>query len=260
MSDPCAWPVDMACFGAEWDQMPQDVQDRAVALASATLHRLSGYRVSNCPITVRPCKASCADASVPSYFGVIGAYGPFRPGITADGSWVNSCGCTTDCSCETLCSVALPGPVGRVDEVKVDGQAVDAADYVLIDNAVVWAGTGECPWPTCQSLTLPDTEPGTFSITYLNAYPVDALAQYAAGVLALEFARACTDSRACRLPAGVTSISRQGISIDIEGGAFPGGFTGIREVDTWIALWNPNGLRQAPSVWFPGKRTPKVVR
>ena len=34
---------------------PPEVQDRAPGLASATLRRLTGYRVGGCPITVRPC-------------------------------------------------------------------------------------------------------------------------------------------------------------------------------------------------------------
>ena len=84
------------------------------------------------------------------------------------------------------------------------------------------------------------------------------MAAYAAGVLAMEFAKACTGGK-CRLPANVTSISRQGVSYDIAAGAFPSGMTGLREVDSWIGLWNPEARRQATSVWYPGQRTPRVV-
>ena len=71
-------------------------------------------------------------------------------------------------------------------------------------------------------MTLADTEPDTFSVTYLNGYPVDGLGAYAAGVLAMEFAKACTGGK-CRLPAGVTSVARQGVSLQIATGAFPAG-------------------------------------
>jgi hypothetical protein len=144
-----------------------------------------------------------------------------------------------------------------VDAVKVDGQQV--TDFVTYRDRIVWAGTGDCPWPFCQDLTLPDTEVGTMSVTYLNSYPVDGLGAYAAGVLAYEYAQACQGNH-CRLPTNVTQVTRQGVSMTIEAGAFPNGFTGIREVDAFIALWNPNGRRQVTGVWAPGLGAPPVVR
>jgi hypothetical protein len=77
-------------------------------------------------------------------------------------------------------------------------------------------------------------------------------------VLAMEYARACSGGK-CRLPTGVTSVVRQGVSYTVAAGAFPGGVTGIREVDSFIALWNPDALRQTPKVWYPGIRAPRVV-
>ena len=98
------------------------------ALASATLRRLTGYRVGGCPITVRPCKRGCADLLMTrSYYDMLSmGYGvSFWPHISGEGLWVNSCGCATDCSCEALCSIKLPAPVGRVDAVKIDGAVLD---------------------------------------------------------------------------------------------------------------------------------------
>ena len=57
----------------------------------------------------------------------------------------------------------------------------------------------------------------------------------------------------------MTTVTRQGVSYDIAAGSFPNGMTGIREVDAYIALWNPNGLRQPVAVWYPGKPTVRVV-
>jgi len=252
----CPWPIDPACFDEQWEELDDTVKARAVALASSTLYRLTGYRVGGCPITVRPCKAGCA-GSYRSYY----SYGPsgWMNPVLISGSWINSCGCTTDCSCTELCEVVLPAPVGEVAEVKVDGQVVSTDNYRLDGNRLVWTGTDECPWPTCQDLALPDTEVGTFSVTYTNTYPVDALGAYAAGVLAIEYAQACIGNN-CRLPLAVTSISRQGVSFDIATGAFPGGMTGIREVDTFIAIWNPQSLRQQPRVWSPDLTAPRVMR
>jgi hypothetical protein len=250
------WPVDTSCWPEYETDVPVEVRTRSEALAISTLRRLTAYRVGGCAITVRPCKRGCAAGSPIPYYYSQG----FQPHIGLAGFWVNSCGCTTDCSCAALCEVALPSPVTQVEEVKIDGAIVAATDYRVDGDRLVWTGAGECPWPTCQDLTKPDTAIGTFSVTYLNTYPVDAAASYVAGVLAVEYAKACTNPNECRLPSNVSVISRQGITMEINSGAFPDGFTGIREVDSFISLWNPKGMTQGSKVWTPDLRSPRVVR
>lgn len=247
----CLWPLDPGCLGADWDALDPAVQQRAHGLATATLRRLSGYRVGGCPITVRPCAKSCATPALLATRG----WGPHQ---LADGTWVNSCGCTTDCSCTSLCEVVLRPPVGEVIEVLVDGLRV--TNYRVDDgNRLVWVGEDPCPWPVCQDMAAPINHPGTFAVTYLNAHAPDALAAYAAGVLAMEFARACTGGK-CRLPASVTAVTRQGVSFEVTAGAFPSGNTGIREVDAWIGLWRPEGSpTRAATVWYPNQRSPRMA-
>lgn len=239
----CVWPVDPACLGDTWDGYDQAVRDRAVALASATLSRLTAYRVGQCPVTVRP-QPERYLCLLPSHYGQdglflpsLGLYGTVHYATRSE-PW----------------EITLPGPIMRLDEVKIDGVVQNLADFRIDDRSrLVWQGSGEVPWPMNQDLRLPDTEPGTFSVTYLNTHPVDALGAYAAGTLAMEYAKACTGSK-CRLPAGVTSIVRQGVSMEITSGAFPEGVTGIREIDTFIALWNPAGRRGPSRVYTPGAR------
>lgn len=258
----CPWPVDSACFGDEWDSMDPTVQARSLLLASLTLQRLTGYRVGGCPIKIRPCRASCAGTVMPIYGYWRDAFGPsgFWPSINANGLWVNNgCGCATDCSCGALCEIVLPNPVGGVTEVKVNGAVVNPTNYRVDGNRLLWIGPDPCGWPTCQDLTKADTQTNTFSVTYLNSYPVDGMGAYAAGVLAMEWAKACTGNKACRLPSGVQSVARQGVSYTIQAGSFPDGFTGIREVDAYIALWNPGGLRRGPRVWSPDIGQPRVI-
>lgn len=251
---PCPWPVDPGCFEDGWDNLEDDVKTRAVALASATLRRLTAYRVGGCPIKVRPCRKACFSGStLPAYvyYAWSGRYGMgMGSGAPPDGLWINSCGCTGDCHCSARrCAILLPRPASNVSEVKVNGSVVAPSDYALTDGHLSYVGAGDCPWPTCQDLSLPDTQAGTFSVTYLNSYPVDASGAYAAGVLANEFALAC-QGKTCQLPLGVRTVARQGVTYDIQPGAFPDGFTGIREVDTYISLWNPHAIRP-PVVWSP---------
>lgn len=241
----CDWPIDTTCMEDEWTDFEPEVQARSLALAAATLRRLTGYRVGGCPVTIRPCfqtAGACGHARFDDSWGRGFTY-PYLYG----GLWYNSGTCGT---CQTACEVALPGPVGEVYEVKVDGAVVSSTKYVVDGNLLVWRSVDPCPWNAPNDLSKPDTAVGTFSVRYLNAYPVDGLGAEAATRLAIEYARACMGND-CQLPPGVTTIVRQGVTMDIASGAFPDGVTGIREVDTYVALWNPEGLRQQPKIWSP---------
>jgi hypothetical protein len=253
----CLWPLDPACLTEQWETLPASVRNRAHAMASATLRRLTGHRVGECPVTVRP-HGKQRMCFVPSY-GAPSWYfsGAFQPGMDANGVWLNACG---SCNLQE-CSVTLPAPATAVHSVKIDGVVLDPATYGLDGNRLVWIGEGDCPFPLTQNVALPDTEPDTFSVTYANGYPVDSLGAYAAGILAMEYAKACSgNGNACRLPIGVTSVVRNGVSIEIASGAFPGGVTGIREVDAYIALWNPKGMTSSPRVWSPDMQSVRSIR
>lgn len=249
----CAWPVDPGCLGSLWEDLDPDVQERSLALASSTLRRLTAYRVGGCPVTVRPCSPAGFCASFVPFTGSFGMDW-MQPGINGQGFWVNSCGCSGGCGCSVTAGVDLPGPVGRVDEVKVDGVILDEGDYEVRWNRLFWIGTGPSPFPATQDLNLPDSLPGTFSITYLNAYPVDMLGAQAAAYLAVEFANACSPTKKCKLPRNVTEVVRNGVSFTIEAGLFPQGRTGLNLVDAFIELWNPDGRTQQTRVWTPQSR------
>lgn len=249
----CLWPIDPSCAGGdEWDALPPDQQTRALALASATLQRLTGGRVGECPITVRPCKP----ASAWTQPHMLAAYAPFQPMVNSTGAWVNvGCCSSANCGCDYTCAIPLPRPVSRIDEVKVDGVVLAPTDYMLTGgNQLVWRGAGPCPFTTTQNLSLPDTEVGTYSVTYLNTYPVDSVGACAVGLLAAEYAKSIRGAKGCRLPNNVTAVTRQGVSMELVTGSFPDGLTGIREVDAFIMLWNPRGLVNGPKVWSPDSR------
>lgn len=229
--DPCPWPIDPGCLGDDWETLPASVRDRSTALAGASLRRLTAYRVGGCPITLRPRRTTfCGDLD----------YRGFMYPTNYAGVWTNG-------PCAPV-ALALPPPVGRLDEVKVDGVVLDPSEYRLHGNQL-YRVEGE--WPTTQDIRLYDTEPGTWSVTYLRGYQVDEAGAWAAGLLAMEFAKACRGDKKCRLPNNVQSVTRQGVTLELVTGTFPGGMTGIREVDAWVALWNPNHLTQQPQVWSP---------
>lgn len=232
----CGWKFDLSC--CDWSEVAADpdVAQRAMNLAVATLRMLTGFRVGGCPVTVRPCAPNCGCGR-----------GGFNPHIGVSGKWVNSCGhMGRGCGCGVVSRIVLPGPVGRVDSVVQDGvELTEGVDYLVYDTGLVRVGG---TWPHCQDLTVPAGEEGTLTVTYLNAYVPDYGAAVAGGILACEYAKAC-QGKDCRLPRSVRSITRQGISMEMPAESFEGGLTGIREVDSWIKAWNPNGLKQAPQVY-----------
>lgn len=247
----CTWPLAEGCADLEAYDAAQ--VERAKILATAALRFLTVYRVGGCPRTVRPCAASCAS----SY----GLSGPgFSPQVWA-GEWVNN-GCVcgpAGCGCSALSEVILPPPVGGVTEVVVDGQVVPPTAYRIHEGNRLVRVDGKS-WPTCQDLALDETEVGTFAVTYTPGYPVDALGMVAMAVLTTEFAKALCGDKKCRLPSGVTSLTRAGITMEFGSDTFPNQRTGIREVDIFVQRWNPFGLRTAPRVLTPDIHKGRVVR
>lgn len=235
----CAWEADAACLGASWGELDPEVQHRSLMLATSSLQTLTYYRVGSCPITIRPCPEP-----LPSHCGC-----GFNPHMEHDGRWYNNCVHRTSCS--ALSEFKIPGPVGYIESLLIDGVEQDLAsnDWRLDDGHIlVWQGIGASPLPATQDLNLPDTEPGTWSLTYSKSYPVLADGRLAVAYLAAEFAKACQPKGKCALPRGVTSVTRNGVSFTVEAGLWPGGLTGIDVVDQFILKWAPAGSPQRSAV------------
>jgi hypothetical protein len=226
----CVWEPNAACLGDAWDLLDPDVQERSLMLATSSLQTLTYNRVGTCPITIRPCpedrRCPCA----------------WNPHLGTDGLWYNNCEHNT--FCKPLSEVDIPGPVGFIDSFLIDGtlQDLESGDWRL-DNGhlLVWQGDGTSPIPSTQDLNKPDSAAGTWSITYSRSYPVLVDARIAVAFLAMEFAEACKPKGKCKLPRGVTSVVRNGVTFSIEAGLFPNGLTGIEIVDAFILKWAPAG-------------------
>lgn len=236
-----------------------------VTEASQLLYELSGRQFNGiCSDTVRPCRVGC---------GCWGGLDILTGGILSAGAypeawgyglgfnwggytWINDYG--NPCGCGFLSEVELAGyPVQEILEVKIDGAAVDPDGYRVDDHRfLVRMRDPAAPqrvvgWPTCQILDLPDTEHGTWSVTYTYGTPPPEPGKQAAAQLACELYRASTGGP-CSLPTGATRQIRQGVTVDrLLLSWLKGGFTGLVHVDSFLAAYNPQRLRRRPAVFNP---------
>lgn len=250
---PCDWGIDTTCIPG-WDGYTNDQRSRAISYATFILDALTGRQFAQCPITVRPCGPSCGLFRGYQTFPV-GAPAPGVPGTwmapyVASGIWRN-CTCGGGCDCAPACRIDLGMPVAQIDQVKVDGVVLDPTAYTLVGQWLARTDGGEC-WPSCQDPSVPDTETGTFSVTYRPGRALPVAGQIAAGALAGEFIKACAGA-ACGLPAQIASLSRQGVDVEFVDPqtVFTDGRTGIREVDLFISAVNPYSLRGRSRVMSP---------
>jgi len=154
----------------------------------------------------------------------------------------------------------MPGEVAEILDVWEDGVLLtEGADFRAMNSRRELARVGAA-WPTCQDYTAAHDAAGALSIHYVPGVLPGDLGEAAAGVLASEFGYALSGDKKCRLPAAVTSLSRNGITLDFQEGYFPNNVTGLILVDTYVATLNPNSLRMPSAVWSPdlpqGKTTP----
>lgn len=248
------WIPDPDSLGAEWEALAPSVKTRALRLATSSLQMLTYYRVGTEPVTVRPC--------------------PVRP--TCGCGPVNPCGCVGYVS-----EIDLPGPVGGIYAIIIDGRIVAASEgwerdswdgltedilYDMsafrVDNGhlLVWQGEGESPFLSVrQDLGKPLSHENTWGVVYSRSYPVGEEGRIAVALLAKEYAKGLGKINGkCSLPKGVTNVVRNGVTFTIEAGLFPGGLTGNDIVDAFILQWAPahSPIRTA-SVFDPKKMKPR---
>jgi hypothetical protein len=245
-----------------------DRMEIAEAYAWMSLASLTGWQIGMCPIVVRPCAAGCQAPGTYMVAPVLtsGNFAGVRPGsfsrlapyVSPSGAWVNSCLCrSNDCGCAALCEAILPGPVGGVVEVWVDGQFLDPAAYRVDNGNRLVRLDGGC-WPSCQDLSQDALGPDAFSVKYyLGAAPNNVIL-WAIGKLANEFFKACNGGD-CALPGNAISVARSGVSIQLEPGMFPGGRTNVPEADALIDIYNPFGLRATPVIASPDTRRARIT-
>ena len=267
---PCNIWIDGA-YVSEWDETiavgsSVYLLDPYAEMASQLMYQLTGRQFAGtCQRKVRPCRQSCVCFGMNSS---LGGSGPLIWPSTVSAwwwggwSWYNECG--DACGCGNESYIDLAGyPVQRILEVKVDGNVLtEGVDYRLDarKRLIRLADLSADPildrfWPACQDLSRPDTEPGTYSVTYEWGQPVQEFGKQAAAQLAAELWRASPSNQGeCRLPSKVTRIVRQGIEMDRVvpmAELLRSGATGLALVDAYIAMTNPTGARMRSAVFSP---------
>ena len=247
------------------DPISQEYLDRllarSVGMATEILFDLSGKRFTGkCgPKTIRPvARPLDADTLGLIYRG----YGPNGYGIVGMGS--SSAPPAISWYGVTYApEIELPDfPIRDVLSVYIDGVLIPADEYELRDDRSLIrmrptqssVPTERYGWPTAQNLDIPDTQQGTFSITYTyGTDPGDG-----GRVACLKFAEVL----ACgalgdhsRYPERLQSISRQGVSMQVASvvDALKEKGTGIYEVDVWLLAVNPSRLRRRAVAWSPDR-------
>jgi hypothetical protein len=241
---PCGWEVigcdDCQALNDLDPEVAAAVEERAIA----RLWEWTNKRFGPCPVVYRPCKKMCTGN---------GNWMWNYP--TGSGRYINlNCGnCGDSCSCSTVSEIILPGPIAEPLEILVDGVELELW-RVRVDNynRLIRVDGGE--FPTCQDLGAPATDVGTWQITYAKGEEVPPGGGLVAGILACEYAKGMCGDETCRLPRRVSSITRQGITMAMLDNfdKLQVGFTGIWEIDDWIATYTTN-LKMGP--WQMGRVT-----
>lgn len=246
----------------------KELAEEAAAAASDLLYELSGRQFSgSCgPVTIRPVsrpsdvdtKSWGARLSPLGWYSSIGAYsayGSYGPGVMAHYG--------TSAPPEIELGAY---PVTEVTKVLIDGVEIPEAEWELRDHR--WlvrirptassVPTERYGWPTSQIMDVPDTQPGTFSITYKYGTPPPTAGVRAAKKLA-EYLLLPSLGDTTRYPTRVTHMSRQGVSATVTDvmDVIKSGSLGIYEVDAFILAHNPKKLARQSLAWSPDIGRPR---
>jgi hypothetical protein len=263
-------PAASWCSGADLLAMPGGILTDAAlatemaAVASELLYVASGRQFTGVtgPVNVRPVSRPIdQDQRFIGWGGYNASWGSCTGGMTAQGPFSHY-GCTNPPEVDLG---AYP-VIGSSLVVVVDGVTIPANEYELQDFRVLKrmlpnasaTPTDRSGWPTCQRLTLPSTEPGTFAVTYSYGVTPPVSGVRAAKRLGYELALVELN-KPTLLPLRATTVARQGVTIvraDIAQ-LLAKGQTGIPVIDLFIQNFNPSGAKMPTEVFSPDVGRPR---
>jgi hypothetical protein len=164
------------------------------------------------------------------------------------------CGATDwSCGCNRWPMLSLPFlPARSVDDVTIDGTTLDPSAYALVDHASLARIDGE-PWPTCNDLTLADTEEGTWTVTFHHGLDLPPEAVPLVAQFAVELAKACRGVE-CGLGPGIRVVHRDGVDFEIVDAPLGEHSTGYGPLDQWIGLLHGGHVAEPPRLYNPMRR------
>lgn len=234
-----ACPDQLACAN-------DDQAEEAAQIATYLLWLLSEKRYPGvCSATVRPCSRPWGSESVGLHSRFSGAFdwsttwGWMRPWGWCCVSSHNELSC--GCGCGPSRVLLGHWPVRSITSVEIDGVTLDPSEYETVDRRwlvrMVDDDGNRQAWPCCQRLDRPLGDDETWAVTFTYGTDPPRAAKRAAIQYAAQFARGCAVDGSCELPPRVQSMLRQGIQFqffDPKTLALDG-FTGLPEVDAWLA-------------------------
>lgn len=194
-------PEDMCCDISEYSELEIT---NALLGASEILSEITNQRFGICEYSLRPC----------------------------------SCECLTACCCQ-LRTLSLDIPYGKpfvevVSHTIYDDLGVevipDVGSYRIYPNYIIFTDTWI--YGFAQNLNNNVGDPNTWQITVKAGEPIPEAGRLAAADLACELLKRCQDS--CRLPAGIDTITRDGITMRFKTGSLQ-----IRSVDLFLSYYMP---------------------
>jgi hypothetical protein len=257
MAAPCGWTIPDPICCDTWSGLDPAVQVASKEFAALFMWAATGRMYGLCDVTVRPCGLKRCQDGLGEFWGYDWSGGTWVPYIF-NGTWFN-CACAGICCCDPRCQLRLMGPVDSITQVTIGGVVVDPGTYRVDDNHWLVRTGGEC-WPVCADM---DTDDGAnvLVVTYKRGDPIPTPLLTASSTLACEFGKACTPGAECRLSSRVTSLARNGITIDMLDPTeiLEGGLTGMWEVDMVITALNPYRLKQRLRIYAPELNVPRTV-
>jgi hypothetical protein len=238
--------------------LDKTLKARAEALAWYSLASMTAFQIGVCPDVVRPAAAICfgretwmeAVVDTTAVAGLaVRTIGMFNPYISG-GNWYNACGCQGGCTHDRVSEVVLPGPVGAIEEVRIDGVAQPVTSYRVDNGNRLVSLDPDRPWPLRQDMSVSGDEVGSFEVTYYRGAAPNDITRYAAGVLAGEFYKLSKGEKECRIPRNATTVTRGGKTIELDPDLYKA-LMRIPEVAAVVNIFNPNRLKTAPRVLSP---------